>query len=289
MLPIEQYGIELQAAKTIDAVVNAGAEGRYALYDRALSGLTNWLDTGGGMLTYIQALSATCGNDLHCDDGLYCNGDETCTGGTCEPGTPPVCDDGLFCNGAETCNEATETCDAGTSPTCDDGVTCTVDTCTAGTDSCDNVPQDANCPDDGQFCNGAEFCDAVLDCSSTGDPCEAGYICNETTALCDQAQAPNIPPFANDDFAETTRNTDLVNFDVTANDVDADGNIVPATVVITTGQFTQRGGTVVNNGDGTVTFTPKRGFRGTDTFVYTVDDNVGATSNMATVRINVVK
>jgi hypothetical protein len=99
----------------------------------------------------------------------------------------------------------------------------------------------------------------------------------------------NIPPFANDDFAETTRNTDLVNFNVTANDVDADGDIVPSTVIITTGLNTQRGGSVVNNGDGTVTFTPKRGFRGTDTFAYTVNDNNGATSNVATVRINVVK
>ena len=53
----------------------------------------------------------------------------------------------------------------------------------------------------------------------------------------------------------------------------------------------QRGGTVVNNGDGTVTYTPKRGFRGTDTFKYTVNDDAipAATSNEATVRVNVVR
>ena len=39
--------------------------------------------------------------------------------------------------------------------------------------------------------------------------------------------------------------------------------------------------------DGTVTYVPKRGFRGTDTFKYTVRDNDGATSNEATVRVNV--
>jgi len=99
----------------------------------------------------------------------------------------------------------------------------------------------------------------------------------------------NVPPFANDDFAETPKNTDLVNFSVTANDVDADGTIDDTTVVITTGATTQRGGTVVENGDGTVTFTPKKGFRGTDTFKYTVNDDAGATSNEATVRVNVVK
>jgi hypothetical protein len=103
------------------------------------------------------------------------------------------------------------------------------------------------------------------------------------------AAPTNIPPFANDDFAETPKNTDLVNFSVTANDVDADGTIDVTTVDITTGPNTQRGGTVVNNGDGTVTFTPKRGFRGTDTFAYRVNDNDGASSNVATVRINVVK
>ena len=45
-----------------------------------------------------------------------------------------------------------------------------------------------------------------------------------------------------------------------------------------------------DNGDGTITYTPKSaGYRGTDTFQYTVNDNVGATSNVATVRINVVQ
>jgi hypothetical protein len=44
----------------------------------------------------------------------------------------------------------------------------------------------------------------------------------------------------------------------------------------------------VNATTGIVTYVPKRGFRGTDTFQYTVDDNDGATSNVATVRINVL-
>ena len=41
--------------------------------------------------------------------------------------------------------------------------------------------------------------------------------------------------------------------------------------------------------NGTVIFTPRRGFAGTDTFTYTINDNDGATSNEATVRVNVVK
>ena len=48
-----------------------------------------------------------------------------------------------------------------------------------------------------------------------------------------------------------------------------------------------KGGTITNNGDGTVDFDPKRGFRGTDTFTYTVQDLENATSNAATVQVNV--
>ena len=46
-------------------------------------------------------------------------------------------------------------------------------------------------------------------------------------------------------------------------------------------------GTVENNGDGTVTYTPNSGFTGVGRFEYTVKDNVGDRSNIATVTINV--
>ncbi|MHC4090749.1 MAG: hypothetical protein ACYSVY_10825 [Planctomycetota bacterium] len=69
---------------------------------------------------------------------------------------------------------------------CDDGVGCTDDTCVAG--SCVYTPNDGNCADDGLFCNGNEVCDAVNDCVSTGDPCQPGEFCNETTDTCDESQ-----------------------------------------------------------------------------------------------------
>jgi hypothetical protein len=94
----------------------------------------------------------------------------------------------------------------------------------------------------------------------------------------------NQPPVANDDFALTTLNVPIT-FSVVANDADPDGSIVPGTVTIVI-QPTRRG-TVVNHANGTVTFTPRRNFRGTDTFTYTVRDDEGAVSNQATVRVNV--
>jgi hypothetical protein len=97
----------------------------------------------------------------------------------------------------------------------------------------------------------------------------------------------NDPPVAVDDYATTTRNTRVFVY-LTENDYDPDqdGAIDPDSIVIVT-QPTM-GGTVevVSNG---VDFTPKKNFTGTDVFSYTVKDNDGATSNTATVRVNVVK
>jgi hypothetical protein len=96
----------------------------------------------------------------------------------------------------------------------------------------------------------------------------------------------NTLPVAEDDYASTSRNTP-VTFDITSNDSDSDGTIDNATVVFVTDPT--RGGAVVSNGDGTITFTPKKHFKGTDVFTYTVNDNDGGTSNEATVRVNVIK
>ncbi len=79
-----------------------------------------------------------CLENADCDDGLFCNGEETCSSGACQTGTSPCtesqecdedadecinpaeceadadCDDGLFCNGEETCVDGE--CQAGTAP-----------------------------------------------------------------------------------------------------------------------------------------------------------------------------
>ena len=78
-----------------------------------------------------------CNADAQCNDGLACNGVETCDLGNaaCVAGTPIVCDDGNQCT-TDTCVDPLGTCSAtpvvdGTA--CDDGVTCSVpDTCQAG-------------------------------------------------------------------------------------------------------------------------------------------------------------
>ncbi len=129
--------------------------------------------------------SCDAGTPPTCDNGLFCDGAEICNEATdsCDPGTPVVCDDGVFCDGAESCDEGSDSCVPGLPPSCDDGVGCTDDGCNVGTDSCQNVANNANC-DNGQFCDGVETCDAILDCQAGGDPCP-GQSCNEAADICE--------------------------------------------------------------------------------------------------------
>lgn len=91
------------------------------------------------------------------------------------------CDDGLFCNGIETCVDLV--CAAGTPIPCDDGIACTSDSCDEATSACVSTPLDTSC-DDGIACNGTETCDPTLDCQP-GEPlvCDDGNDC--TTDFCD--------------------------------------------------------------------------------------------------------
>lgn len=50
-----------------------------------------------------------CSTDAECDDGLFCNGVESCTD-FCVPGEPPVCDDGNP-DTIDTCNEGLDSCE----------------------------------------------------------------------------------------------------------------------------------------------------------------------------------
>jgi hypothetical protein len=102
------------------------------------------------------------------------------------------CDDGLWCNGAETCDPI-DGCQAGTAPDCDDGVGCTDDSCDETNDVCVNVVNNSLC-DDGQWCNGVEICDPALDCvAGTPVTCDDSVAC--TVDVCDEVndQCVNTP------------------------------------------------------------------------------------------------
>lgn len=90
----------------------------------------------------------------------------------------------------------------------------------------------------------------------------------------------NCPPVAEDDAAATIAGSP-VTVDVLANDSDPDGDTLTVT-----GNTNPANGSVVDNGDGTFTYTPNNGFTGDDTFEYTISDGNGGTAT-ATVTITV--
>ncbi|MEW5958501.1 MAG: Ig-like domain-containing protein, partial [Chloroflexota bacterium] len=86
----------------------------------------------------------------------------------------------------------------------------------------------------------------------------------------------NVPPTANNDSATTIEGMP-VTIDVAFNDTDSNGNLDPTSANTTcangsTGCADPVNGTLVNNSDGTFTYTPNPGFTGNDSFVYEICD-----------------
>jgi hypothetical protein len=123
-----------------------------------------------------DACTAADPNGSACNDGLFCTGADTCSGGACSGHTGDPCVGGVECNNV--CNEGLDTCAlaAGT-PCTADGNPCTDDQCN-GAGSCTHPNNTAPC-DDGLFCNGADVC-AGGTCTHAGNPCAGGPECADT-------------------------------------------------------------------------------------------------------------
>ncbi|MFT3878423.1 MAG: Ig-like domain-containing protein [Gemmatales bacterium] len=93
----------------------------------------------------------------------------------------------------------------------------------------------------------------------------------------------NDGPIANDDTA-TVAEGGLVIINLAGNDTDADGTIVLTTIAVT--QEPTHGTFVINN-DGTVTYTHNGTDTTSDSFKYTIKDNLGKISNEGTVNITI--
>jgi len=174
-----------------------------------------------GAYQYVMSLTTPgCTLDSECDDGIYCNGAETCNAGTCQSSPPLdcsgldnqcnqgvcdeasdscvvqpanegiVCDDGFYCNVGETCQSGV--CSGGSPRDCSGGDSCTTGSCDENTDSCITIPvADGTLCDDNLFCTIDDecisgSCDGITrDCSDgigcTLDSCsETGDVCVNT-------------------------------------------------------------------------------------------------------------
>ncbi|MSP72007.1 MAG: hypothetical protein EXR76_07485 [Myxococcales bacterium] len=121
-------------------------------------------------------------NGTVCNDGDVCTTADVCTDGACGGGDLN-CDDGLFCNGVESCSRASG-CVAGTPPCSSDGVACTTDACNEATNTCDHTPNHGAC-NDGNDCS-TDACDLTLDCQTSpaanGTACDDGNACTTVDA-----------------------------------------------------------------------------------------------------------
>jgi hypothetical protein len=144
-----------------------------------------------------------CTSATACDDGLWCNGIEACTGGVCVPGTAPQCDDGVGCT-FDACSEELRRCvnrvpdadrDGVPSAACLDAMGQPL-----GTD-CDDT--DAN-----RYPGNREVCDTMMhdeDCDATthggldadNDGFESSACCNGTMCGTDCNDGrPDVHPMA---------------------------------------------------------------------------------------------
>jgi hypothetical protein len=197
------------------------------------------LNTLGALGAAASVNVLECVTNAQCDDGLYCNGAETCVNNFCAEGAYPCgtqycresddacvdcltdfhCDDGFFCTGTESCDQGT--CLPGTDPCpdelcddqldacveclsaadCEDNIACTLNTCQVG--ACVFVPNDASC-DNGVFCDGFEVCEPSSGCVSPGNPCPEPDTCEEFSGTCGGCHQPAVQDVGSRYLAVTT-------------------------------------------------------------------------------------
>ncbi|HYB98263.1 MAG TPA: hypothetical protein VEC57_03930 [Candidatus Limnocylindrales bacterium] len=151
-----------------------------------------------------------------CTDGIFCNGADTCVGGSCTvhvgnpcPGADgdgncsescneaadacispdpngASCNDGVFCNGADTCSGGVCSVHAGNPCSGVDGDGDCSETCDEQGDTCGADPDGSACSD-GIFCNGTDTCDDGFCQSHAGDPCAGPDGDGDCSEQCDES------------------------------------------------------------------------------------------------------
>ena len=113
-----------------------------------------------------------------------------------------------------------------------------------------------------------------------------GELSGSTTTYVAVTAAVSNPPIAGNDYFEVVWKTSNNVLVVLANDTAGDRPIVPSSVAIVTNPTS--GSTAVAQADGTILYTPRNGYKGTDFFTYEVCDDLGVCAE-AEVLVNVVK
>ncbi len=141
----------------------------------------------------VRACAGDCAPDIaaiHPGAAEDCDGVDDDCDGTPDDGASATCDDGLLCNGVESCSAGA--CAPGVSLDCS-GLTdgCNVGACSEVAGECVAVPRSDGTPcTDADFCTVSTTCTAGVcgggaarDCSAQADPCNAG-VCDSASATC---------------------------------------------------------------------------------------------------------
>ena len=94
--------------------------------------------------------------------------------------------------------------------------------------------------------------------------------------------AVNDAPVAVNDSATTSVNTAILTGNVLSNDTDVDLD----TLIVVAGDPTATHGTVINNNNGTFTYTPSNGYIGSDSFTYSVSDSTLTDTGTVAITVN---
>jgi hypothetical protein len=155
-----------------------------------------------GVEACVAGVGCQAGSPIVCNDGLACTSDacseaqKKCVFGP----NNAACDDGLYCNGQETCDPsgaAPSGCKKGTAIACpSDGISCTNDACEEASKSCKSTADNTKCPS-GELCiPGTGGCTAAKPCS-TDAQCDDGDLCNGKET-CNVVCKPGNPVFCDD-------------------------------------------------------------------------------------------
>ena len=152
--------------------------------------------------TRDATIHVICLDDEDCDDGVYCNGAETCVDTLCVAGTEPCpLPDLPYCD--EDLDACVECLDASV---CVDGIECTDDVCDEfGFCANPPLPPGTECGDDtDDDCTDPDTCDAAGVCQDNhapnGEPCADGEFCTTGEFCTDGVCGGGGPTDCTDEF-----------------------------------------------------------------------------------------
>ncbi|MHC4697392.1 MAG: right-handed parallel beta-helix repeat-containing protein, partial [Planctomycetota bacterium] len=144
---------------------------------------TNFFPISGGF-------PSECCSELDCDDGNPCTADECVLVGdhrVCQNPSSTECDDGVYCNGPDFCSGGICSVHAGNPCPGPDGDSDCSETCNELANDCTaNDPNGSAC-NDGVYCNGTDTCSGGGCSQHAGNPCPGPDGDNDCSETCDES------------------------------------------------------------------------------------------------------